>query len=233
LYKLVHKLVDYRESLAALPASRQRLEERLAEIERLKSQPKSGDKGADKKSAQALVKSQDQAKQLADEVGALEKKTAAIETDPMLSKLAAEHPNIDQAVLAETAKLHADDPENLRLWQEFLPNCRDEIARVYRRLDVRFDHEYGESFYHHRLAAVVEDLRRKGLAQDSQGAVCVFIDGFETPMIVQKKDGAFLYSTTDLATIQYRMETWRPDVILYVVDTRQSEHFDNLFAAPA
>ena len=123
-----------------------------------------------------------------------------------------------------------DDAENLRLWHEFLPNCRDEIARVYRRLNVKFDHEYGESFYHDRLAAVVEDLRSKGLAEDSQGAVCVFVEGFETPMIVQKKDGAFLYSTTDLATIQYRMETWQPDAILYVVDHRQSEHFDKLFA---
>jgi arginyl-tRNA synthetase len=96
---------------------------------------------------------------------------------------------------------------------------------------VQFDHELGESFYHDRLAGVVESLRAKGLAQDSQGAVCVFLPGFDTPMIVQKKDGAFLYSTTDLATIQYRLETWRPAAILYVVDHRQSEHFDKLFAA--
>jgi arginyl-tRNA synthetase len=74
-------------------------------------------------------------------------------------------------------------------------------------------------------------LRAKGLAQDSQGAVCVFIEGFEAPMIVQKKDGAFLYSTTDLATIEHRMEHWKPDAILYVVDHRQSDHFDKLFAA--
>jgi arginyl-tRNA synthetase len=98
-------------------------------------------------------------------------------------------------------------------------------------LNVKFDYEYGESFYHDRLAAVVEDLRTLGLAKDSQGAVCVFVEGFETPMIVQKKDGAFLYSTTDLATIQYRLETWQPQTILYVVDHRQSEHFDKLFAA--
>jgi arginyl-tRNA synthetase len=77
---------------------------------------------------------------------------------------------------------------------------------------------------------VVEDLRTKGLAADSQGAVCVFVDGFETPMIVQKKDGAFLYATTDLATIQFRMDSWQPQTILYVVDHRQSEHFDKLFA---
>jgi arginyl-tRNA synthetase len=111
-----------------------------------------------------------------------------------------------------------------------LPNCRDEIARVYRRLNVKFDYEHGESFYHNRLAPVVAELRQKGLAQDSQGAVCVFVEGFETPMIVQKKDGAFLYSTSDLATIEFRLETWHPQAILYVVDHRQSEHFDKLFA---
>jgi arginyl-tRNA synthetase len=60
--------------------------------------------------------------------------------------------------------------------------------------------------------------------------MCVFLDGFETPMIIRKKDGAFLYATSDLATIQYRVETWHPDVVLYVVDHRQSEHFSKLFA---
>lgn len=230
LYKLVHKLVDYRESRTGLPAARERLSQRSAEVERLRSQPTSGDKAADKKAAQALAKSQEGAKELAEEVASLERKIAAMEADPQLSKLAAEHANIDEAVLVETAKLHADDAENLRLWHEFLPHCRDEIARVYGRLNVMFDHEYGESFYHDRLAPVVESLREKGLAEDSQGAVCVFVDGFETPMIVQKKDGAFLYATTDLATIQYRMETWQPQTILYVVDHRQSEHFEKLFA---
>src|SRR4029079_954300 len=140
------------------------------------------------------------------------------------------HAAIDDAVLRETAKLHADDAENLRLWHEFLPNCRDEIARVYGRLGVSFDYEYGESFYHNRLAGVVADLRKKGMAEDSQGATCVFVEGFDTPMIVHKKDGAFWYATTDLATIQFRMETWQPNAILYVVDHRQSEHFDKLFA---
>src|SRR4029079_4716411 len=160
----------------------------------------------------------------------LESKIAAVENDPQLSRLAAAHAKIDEAVLQETAKLHANDPENLRLWHELLPHCRDEIARVYRRLNVTFDYEHGESFYHDRLAAVVEDLRKKGLAEHSQGAVVVFVEGFETPMIVQKKDGAFLYSTSDLATIQFRDETWHPSTILYVVDHRQSEHFEKLFA---
>jgi arginyl-tRNA synthetase len=231
LYKLVNRLVDYRESVKALPLARQRLAEREAAVEIAKAQPKTGDKASDKKNAQALAKAQDQAKTAREDVESLEKKIAAVESDSQLAKLATDHANIDEAVLEETAKLHADDAVNLRLWHEFLPNCRDEIARVYGRLSVKFDYEYGESFYHDRLAAVVEDLRKKGLAKESQGAICVFLEGYDTPMIVQKKDGAFLYSTTDLATIQYRVETWKPDAILYVVDHRQSEHFEKFFAA--
>jgi arginyl-tRNA synthetase len=77
---------------------------------------------------------------------------------------------------------------------------------------------------------VVKDLVDKDLARESDGAICVFVEGQPAPMIVQKQDGAFLYATTDLATIQYRMSQWRPDAILYVVDHRQSLHFDQLFA---
>jgi arginyl-tRNA synthetase len=95
---------------------------------------------------------------------------------------------------------------------------------------VTFDHTLGESFYQDRLRGVVKDLADKGLATESDGAICVFLEGHDVPMIVQKQDGAFLYATTDLATIQYRMREWRPDAILYVVDRRQSLHFDQLFA---
>ena len=112
-----------------------------------------------------------------------------------------------------------------------MPRCRLDIQRIYDRLDIRFDCEYGESFYHDQLADVVREFRQRGLAQDSDGAVCVFLDGFDAPMIIQKRDGAYLYATTDLATIEYRMKTWNPDAILYVVDHRQSEHFEKLFAA--
>ena len=146
-------------------------------------------------------------RELAWPMAELRQREAAIKAfDEKLARLAAAHANIDEAVLEETARLHAGDAENLRLWHGFLPHCRDEIARVYRRLNVTFEYEYGESFYHDRLAPVVEDLRKKGLAEDSQGAVVVFVEGFETPMLVQKKDGAFLYSTSDLATIQFRGE---------------------------
>ena len=75
-----------------------------------------------------------------------------------------------------------------------------------------------------------EELLARGLAKVSDGAVCVFLEGQATPMIVRKQDGAFLYATTDLATIRYRMNRWKPDAVLYVVDHRQGLHFQQLFA---
>jgi arginyl-tRNA synthetase len=96
---------------------------------------------------------------------------------------------------------------------------------------VSFDHTLGESFYEESLPGVVADLAAHGLVVESQGAQCIFINGPDAPpFIIQKQDGAFLYATTDLATIQYRMKHWRPDAILYVVDHRQSDHFKQLFA---
>jgi arginyl-tRNA synthetase len=96
-------------------------------------------------------------------------------------------------------------------------------------MGVRFDVQLGESFYDPMLAAVVEDLRRKGLAVESEGAIVVFVEQTEAPFIVRKRDGAFTYATTDLATIRYRVETWQSEQVLYVVDHRQGDHFKQLF----
>lgn len=138
---------------------------------------------------------------------------------------------ITEAVRLETAKLHADDPENVALWKKFMPWCLEEINHIYRRLDVSFDYTHGESFYNPLLAEVVDDLEKKGLAQRSEGAVVIFFGENEPPALIRKKDGAFTYTTSDLATIRYRMEQWQPDAILYVVDFRQALHFKNLFDA--
>ncbi len=167
---------------------------------------------------------------LANQVIEFQKKPASGDVDAEVAALAEKHPQLERRVLEETARLHEGDEENLRLWREFMPACLSALRPIYDRLGVRFDYELGESFYHDRLAAVVADLQAKGIAQVSEGAVCVFIEGFEAPMIIRKSDGGYLYATTDLATIQYRMETWRPDAILYVVDHRQGEHFEKLFA---
>jgi arginyl-tRNA synthetase len=135
------------------------------------------------------------------------------------------------AVRQETAKLHAGDPENVRLWQKFIPWGMPEIDRIYRRLDVHFNHTHGESFYNPMLPQVVEDLQKCGLAQESQGAMAIFFGPDKPPALVRKKDGAFTYTTSDLACIRYRMEHWHPDAILYVVGAPQALHFQNLFDA--
>ncbi len=103
------------------------------------------------------------------------------------------------------------------------------LQAVYDRLGVKFDVQLGESFYDAQLAAVVASLEERGAAVESEGATVVFVEQTEAPFLIRKRDGAFTYATTDLATIKYRVETWHPDLILYVVDHRQGDHFKQLF----
>jgi arginyl-tRNA synthetase len=138
---------------------------------------------------------------------------------------------IAEACRQETAKLHAGDPENKELWELFMPHCDEEIDRIYRRLDVRFDFRHGESFYNPMLPGVVESVLEKGVARESQGAIAIFFGEDEPPALVRKRDGAFTYTTSDLATIQYRVQHFHPDAMLYVVDARQALHFVHLFEA--
>ena len=138
--------------------------------------------------------------------------------------------SVEEAARAETAKLHAGDAENRALWNQFMPHCLQALRKIYDRLGVRFDVELGESFYDPMLAAVVEDVSARGIAEESEGATVVFTAETPAPFIIRKRDGAFNYGTTDLATIKYRAETWNPQQILYVVDHRQGDHFRQLFA---
>ncbi len=227
LYKLVHQLVEYRNAIKQLPERERRLGEKQAELAACEAQRQANPQ--DKKLKKVARDLRNQTSELHEKCEELLGKIAAIDGDTVLAELAEQHADIDQAVLKETAKLHADDDENLALWHKFLPHCKKDIQRIYERIDIRFDYELGESFYHDRLQGIVTELANRHLARESDGAECVFLDGFDTPMIIRKKDGAFLYATTDLATIQYRIETWHPDAILYVVDHRQSEHFAKLF----
>ncbi|MEX0679375.1 MAG: arginine--tRNA ligase [Pirellulales bacterium] len=227
LYRLVNGLVEYQEGRVALPKLRDEVEQQRALVAQSAGaageQPKSADKA--RRRAEANLK------ELESSLAALEARIAQVDNDPALANLAAAHPDVAAAVLAETARLHHGDAENARLWREFLPPCLEDIERIYRRLDVTFDVTLGESFYNDRLAAVVDDLVKRGIARESDGAICIFVEGQAAPLVIRKQDGAFLYGTTDLATIQYRVETWQPDAILYVVDHRQSLHFEQLFAA--
>jgi arginyl-tRNA synthetase len=144
-------------------------------------------------------------------------------------------PAVADRARQELAKLQKGDAENTALWQEFMDISRQAFERLYQRLDISFDHWLGESFYNPMLAGVVQDLQDRQIARPSEGAVCIFYDDdshlAERPFLIQKSDGAFLYATTDLATIQYRVETFRPDRIVYVTDGRQQLHFKQLFVA--
>ncbi len=229
LYRLVNRLVGCQDDKRSLPKRREELAEYRSRVPHAKAfkEENPQDKGAAKiyRVAESNVKAAEVA------LAETERRIAEIDNDPKLSKMAQDHAEIDQAVLAETAKLHHDDEENLRLWREFLPPCLADIERIYERLDVTFDVVLGESFYNDRLPGVVDDLVERGIATESEGAICIFAEGQKAPLVIRKQDGAFLYGTTDLATIQYRVETWSPDAVLYVVDHRQSLHFEQLFAA--
>jgi arginyl-tRNA synthetase len=228
LYRLVRQLVDFHEARVQAPGMRDQFAAQLTKVGRLKDVAK---RQSDKKTRKDLKREETKLLELGVEHSDLQAKLDAVTGDRNLTQLADEHEHIGSAVLRETAKLHAGDEENLRLWRAFMPVCQSEIDRMYRRIDVAFDHTLGESFYQDRLGAICDELVRTGVARESDGAICVFLEGHDVPMIVRKKDGAFLYATTDLATLRYRMETFQPDAILYVVDHRQSLHFEQLFAA--
>jgi arginyl-tRNA synthetase len=231
LYRLVNQLVEYHETKShKLPAVEKQIVDEAHRLDNLQDGTEYEDPKKRKDHHKKVQQAETQLSSLRVALADLRKKLAAVDNDPVLSKLATAHSDIGSAVLAETAKLHAGDKTNRELWERFLPACLEANDRIYRRLKVTFDHTLGESFYEDRLAGVVADLTKHGLVKESDGAKCVFLAGIDAPFIVQKKDGAFLYATTDLATIQYRMETWSPDAILYVVDHRQSLHFEQLFA---
>jgi arginyl-tRNA synthetase len=224
LYRVIQNLIGYQSALPKLPQAQAKWHQLQAELD---SQQSASTKKNDKE-----IKALEREVRVAEEAYlSLQQKVDAVASDPRLLGYASEHPSLETRVQLETAKLHEGDAENLTLWRTFLPISIQEIESVYQRLDVRFDYTYGESFYHPLLAGVVERWLKSGMAVESEGAICIFLDGFEAPMIIRKRDGAFLYATTDLATIDYRMEQFNPDAILYVVDHRQSEHFSKLFSA--
>ena len=111
-----------------------------------------------------------------------------------------------------------------------MPHCLAEIHAIYTKLGVLpFDHEHGESFYNPMLPTVVESLLQKQVAQPGDGGAIIIHIAKDNVALIRKRDGAFTYTTSDLATIQYRLEHFQPHALLYVVDFRQSQHFANLF----
>ena len=181
--------------------------------------------------------------------GARRFRTSALSAETPLAelervyKLASERAKTDpvfaEEARGELAKLQAGDSDNLAMWRHFVAITRSELERIYDRLDVQFDSWLPESFYNPLLAPVVEQLLTSGVARMDQGAVCVFFDDVPelrksgVPLIVRKRDGAYNYATTDVATLLHRRDELRAQRALYVVDKRQAQHFRQLFALAA
>src|SRR5438094_294429 len=146
---------------------------------------------------------------------------------------ASKDPQIREACRQELIKLQAGDRENLDIWNECVAFSMQDFDHVYGLLDVHYDLQCGESFYHDRLPGVVERLLKSGIAEISEGAVVVFFrenpELTDKPLIIRKRDGGFNYATTDVATIDYRIDDLKADAIWYVVGAPQILHFKQLF----
>ncbi len=131
------------------------------------------------------------------------------------------------------------DDQELRAWDLIRKLTLKHCNEIYKMLGIDFDENTelrGESAYKEDLPKVVEELKNEGIAKESDGAVCIFPEGFKNkegeplPFIIQKSDGAYLYATTDLAALRYRVNELKADRIIYVTDARQKLHFEMLFA---
>jgi arginyl-tRNA synthetase len=153
-------------------------------------------------------------------------------------KLVKEKPEVAEETRKRTVDLQSGDGWTRVLWNRARKITMEECFRLYELLEVnlRNEHTRGESFYKDMLQDVVCELEKKNLAVESDGAICVFPEGFKNkegqplPFIIQKSDGAYLYATTDLAALRYRVKNLKADKIVYVTDARQKLHFEMLFA---
>jgi arginyl-tRNA synthetase len=143
--------------------------------------------------------------------------------------------NIKRTAREELVKLQAGDSENLAIWKQTVELSWREFEKLYGLLGIKFDERLGESAYNDALAPLCAELEKRGIARESDGALCIFFPEIPTldgkPAIVRKSDGGFLYATTDLATIDYRVNRWHPDAMWYVVGAPQALHFQQIFAA--
>ena len=146
---------------------------------------------------------------------------------------ATSNPEVREACRQELVKLQAGDKENIDIWNECVAFSLQDFEHVYKLLDIHYDIQCGESFYNDRLPGVVERVLKSGIAEISEGAVVVFFrdnpELADKPLIIRKRDGGFNYATTDLATVDYRVNELKADAIWYVVGAPQILHFKQIF----
>jgi arginyl-tRNA synthetase len=146
-------------------------------------------------------------------------------------------PEFKERAQRRVVALQSGDEETLAAWREIVAESEKAFQQIYERLGVllTLDDVKGESFYNDQLTDVVDELRAKGILEESEGAQVVFFDdirspeGKPVPMLVRKRDGGFGYAATDLATIRHSIRDLHGTRLVYVVDARQSQHFDMIF----
>jgi len=167
---------------------------------------------------------------------------AALERDPIAemvriykaaNEAATADPAVREACREELVKLQGGDPENFGIWKECVTLSLREFDATYRILDIHYDIQRGESFYNDRLAGIVERLLKSRIAEESEGAIVVFFRDVpelaDKPAIIRKKDGGYNYATTDIATVDYRVDDLNRDTCWYVVGAPQTLHFKQIF----
>ena len=148
----------------------------------------------------------------------------------LFSEESKKNPALEDEAREELKKLQLGNEHNQKLWKEFIDISLKEYNKIYSRLGVNFDYYYGESFYNNLMPSVLEELKKKGIAREDQGALVVFFENDKLPpAIVQKKDGSFLYTTSDLATMKFRRDELNVDEAVYLTDDRQQNHFKQIF----
>src|SRR5882724_3740900 len=142
-------------------------------------------------------------------------------------------PQVREACREELVKLQAGDKENTDIWNECVALSMQDFEHVYKLLDIHYDIQCGESFYNDRLPGVVDRLLKSGIAEISEGAVVVFFRDIpelaDKPCIVRKSDGGFNYATSDIATVDYRIDDLKATAVWYVVGAPQILHFKQIF----
>ena len=147
--------------------------------------------------------------------------------------LATSDPQVREACRQELVKLQAGDKENIDIWNECVAFSMQDFEHVYELLDIHYDIQCGESFYNDRLPGVVERLLKSGIAEISESAVVVFFRDIpelaDKPCIIRKRDGGFNYATSDIATVDYRLDDLKAESVWYVVGAPQILHFKQIF----
>ncbi|HSW70038.1 MAG TPA: arginine--tRNA ligase [Gammaproteobacteria bacterium] len=172
------------------------------------------------------------------EIGEQNAPHAVSDLDPLYKKSKAKFdadPDFAEKARQRVVALQNGDAETLVIWNKLVKESLQYFQKIYEKLDVLITEEdaRGESFYNPMLAQTVAELMEVGLAHNDEEAIVVPLEEFPIPYLIRKKDGGYLYATTDLAAAKFRVETLKAKRIIYMTDARQKQHFAMLFATLA